>query len=567
MTEGFSQSSPGATLADAQRDTRFGFLARVLNAAAAPMIALDTDFSIIAANRPFRRLFGLSADPAGADAASVLGAVALPSGLGDEVSTVRGAIGEAVSINWSPTSDGVWMGAASATDLSWGACWRAGSDQEARRDPLTRLMNRSSLISAFDDLRHQCFPEEIAALCLDLDRFKEVNDTLGHVVGDTVLSRVAGRLRAVASATDAVARFGGDEFVLLIARRDVAREAESLARTIVELMSRPFLINGAIVAVGASIGVARLDKDPAADPVIALNELLRRADVGLYASKCAGRGRSTWFDPVMDAERLERRAMEDALRSALPMKQFFLEFQPQVETGSGALQGFEALIRWRHPELGRMAPLEFLPIAEDLGLMEAIGTWVLEEACAVAAQWRAPLGIAVNVSPKQFVSEDFVATVEHALSRAQLAAPRLEIEITETALLGDEEAARRSMDALHALGVKLSIDDFGTGYSSLSYLQRYPFDKIKIDQSFIRVEENDSSAQKIVAAVTALGRAFGMEIIAEGVETPSQVAQVAADGCDTAQGYFFGRPMTLEAANALAQGPQAAQGADGAGAC
>ena len=409
-----------------------------------------------------------------------------------------------------------------------------------RRDELTGLGDRASLRPTFDSLRVRsgAAPSTLTAACIDLDRFKAVNDTLGHAAGDDLLRKVAKRLTSSVREGDDVIRMGGDEFTILFP--DCADDdVEAMALRIVDVIRRPFVVQGHQVIIGASIGLAHLGPDET-DP----QELLRRADVALYRSKHAGRGCFTWFEEGMFTALDDRRTIETDLRKALLLDQFVLTYQSQFSFDTGSITGFEALVRWLHPERGTISPADFIPIAEETGMILQIGAWVLEEACRTAMSWPAYLHIAVNVSPVQFEANGFVESVRTALAATGLPPQRLELELTESVLLTEDEIVLDRMQALRQLGVRLSLDDFGTGYSSLNYLRKYPFDKVKIDQSFVREPFADENAHRIVTAVAGLGAAMGMSVIAEGVETEAQLDRIRSQGCSAAQGYLLSRPIS-----------------------
>lgn len=401
-------------------------------------------------------------------------------------------------------------------------------------DELTGSLRRNALLQAIEGaLSGQ---SRFAVHCLDLDRFKIINDTLGHGVGDLLLKKVADRLRSACRATDVVARVGGDEFVIL--QRDVQslEDAERLSTRIVDLIGRTYVLSGHTVNIGASVGVAmRGERSQARD-------VLRDGDLALYEAKRAGKGRHRMFEPIMSVSLRERRELEIDLRRALALRQFELNYQPFVELENNDIRGFEALLRWHHPVRGTVPPLSFIPMAEETGLIVKIGEWVLRTACEAAVSWPSNLTVAVNVSPLQFKADNLLETVQNALRQTGLPAHRLELEITEGALLEDTDNVLSTLHALRAVGVKISMDDFGTGYSSLSYLQKFPFDKIKIDRSFVAGSSADSQA--ILKAVAGLGSSLGMAITAEGVETPAQLEHIRDQRCTHVQGYFTGRPMS-----------------------
>lgn len=421
----------------------------------------------------------------------------------------------------------------------------------AYHDVLTELPNRASFNSR---LEHECLQRKrtgaaFAVLSVDLDRFKVVNDTLGHPVGDALLEEVADRLRSATRDTDFVARLGGDEFAILQTSGTQPAAATRLAERIVDLIDRPFVIEGHAVNVGASVGIALAPAD-GDDP----GQLLKNADLALYRAKLDGRGTFSFFEPGMDARMQERRALELDLRRALARGEFELHYQPQLGLQADALVGFEALLRWRHPERGLVPPGDFIPLAEEIGLIVPIGDWVVQAACREAAGWSRPLSVAINLSPAQFRDGRIVETVRAALDRTGLSPGRLELEITETALLQDDAATLATLHRLRELGVRISMDDFGTGYSSLNYLRRFPFSKIKIDRSFIGGLGGDEESVAIVSAILALGRSLGIATTAEGVETTNQLDRLRAEGCNEAQGFLISRPLPAAEIGALLQG-------------
>ena len=409
----------------------------------------------------------------------------------------------------------------------------------ARHDALTGLPNRVM----FREHLERALPrvkrgDHLALLSLDLDGFKAVNDTLGHPAGDELLRQVASVLRRTVRETDLIARLGGDEFAIIQAGAGGPDELVALAERLVEALRAPFEVLGRRAEIGASIGIA-----PASEATLSADELLRSADVALYRAKATGRGRWCFFEPGMDEEIHQRRMLEMDLRQAVREGQLELHYQPLIEARSRSLTGFEALLRWTHPQRGSVPPSVFIPLAEETGLINEIGAWVLHTACAMAAQWPAHLRIAVNLSPLQLLTGRLVDEVEEALCASGLAAGRLELEITESVLLQDSDQTLKILHRLHALGAHISMDDFGTGYSSLSYLRCFPFDKIKIDQSFVRDLTSDSGSIEIVRAVLGLGKALGMRVLAEGVETVEQLGILEFEGCNELQGFLFSRPI------------------------
>ena len=419
------------------------------------------------------------------------------------------------------------------------------SEAQARHlafhDILTQLPNRAL---AFDRLKHLLASArrqhaEIAVLCLDLDRFKDVNDTLGHPSGDELIQGVAARLCRVCRETDTVARLGGDEF-LIIQPNTSASGASHLSERILEAFTHPFELEYGAVNIGCSLGVT-LITDPHIDPP----EALRQADLALYSSKENGRTRVTFFEPDMDASLRLRRSLETDLRKALADGTLSMAYQPQFDE-TGALLGVEALLRWTHPERGVIAPTIFVPLAEESGLILELGAFVLRRVFEETARWQ-DMRVAINVSALQLRSQSFMALLTRLVAEFRIDAARYEIEITETALLGDDTITRDNVTVLKQEGFTIALDDFGTGYSSLSSLQRFAVDKIKIDRSFIRnLESNDTEAHALVDAIINLARALNLEVIAEGVETQCQLERLMQCGCTHFQGFLLGMPVSAE---------------------
>ncbi len=410
----------------------------------------------------------------------------------------------------------------------------------AGHDALTGLPNRARMQERVDAaLAGRAADEAVSVLCLDLDGFKDVNDTYGHAVGDELLRQVGLRLKEAVGVTALVGRLGGDEFAVMRCAPSHPAGIAALAERIVRLLRVPFEVQGHEVGIGTSIGIATTETGE-----VTTAELQRRADVALYQVKASGRNGWRFFDPAMDADLQRRRQLGADLRSALTEGQLDLHYQPIV-AADGALRAFEALLRWRHPREGFVSPGEFIPIAEATGQIRRLGAWALARACADAAAWPADLKVAVNLSPVQFVGDALVEEVAQALAASGLPAERLELEITDSVLLQDDAATLAILHRLRALGVSTAMDDFGTGYSSLSYLRRFPFDKIKIDQSFVRNLGHEAGSSEIVRAAVGLGKTFGMIVLAEGVETEEQAAILREAGCDELQGYLFGRPCPV----------------------
>ena len=408
----------------------------------------------------------------------------------------------------------------------------------AHHDALTDLPNRvllrERLEQALTGTRRG--DRGLAVLVLDLDRFKEVNDTLGHPVGDALLKVVAERLRACAREGTTIARLGGDEFAIVEEVADAATEATVLAERFQTALSAPFDLGDHQVVVGSSIGIAVAPGDGTD-----AEQILKNVDLALYRAKSDGRGTFRFFEPEMDARMRERRALERDLRNALAKGEFELYYQPFVNLQRNEVCGFEALLRWHHPERGMVSPVEFIPVAEESGLIVPIGEWVIRTACAEAATWPEHIKVAVNLSPAQFKNTNLVQMVFSALTASGLSGRRLELEITESALLQNNAATLAAVHQLRALGIQISMDDFGTGYSSLGYLQDFPFDKIKIDRSFIANLSNGPGALAILKAITTLATSLGVTTIAEGVETQEQLDKVRAEGCGEMQGFLFSR--------------------------
>ena len=407
----------------------------------------------------------------------------------------------------------------------------------AHHDMLTGLPNRVLLRARMEEaLGHMRRSGDGAAvLCIDLDNFKSVNDTLGHSAGDLLLQEVAARLRSVLRADDTPARLGGDEFAVLIAGVARPENAGALAETLVDMIGRPFDINGHQVLIGASIGIAAAPGDGTD-----ADALLKNADMALYRAKSEGKGTFRFFEAGMDARVQARRRLEIDLRKTVMAGELQVHYQPLVDLTSGQISGMEALVRWPHPERGFIAPAEFVPVAEETGLIGQLGAFVLKRACRDAMTWPAHVNLAVNLSPVQFRVGDVYASVSEALRASGLPPVRLQLEITEAVMLEKVEHVLATLHALRELGVKIAMDDFGTGYSSLSYLSSFPFDKIKIDRMFVRNLATNANSQAIVRAILSLGASFGITITAEGIETEAELACLKERGCSEGQGYLFG---------------------------
>ena len=422
---------------------------------------------------------------------------------------------------------------------------------QARHDVLTGLANRTLLRERLEQAmavtRRSGLP--LWVVFIDLDRFKFVNDTLGHDAGDTVLKSVAERLRCATREVDTVARLGGDEFVLLLPQHGNGEPGVAILQRIQDAVAQPLQLGEYEFFLSCCMGVAVYPDDGQN-----ADTLIKHADIAMYRAKELGRGHWQFYASGMNAGTLERLGLESELRHALERGQFHLEYQPQLDLASGKVVGMEALLRWQHPQLGRIAPASFIGLAEEMGLIIPIGDWVLRTACAQARAWQlaghGPLRLAVNLSARQFKQRNLLHAVAQALAETGLAAAHLELELTESMVMHDVEQATAIMANLKALGVQLSIDDFGTGYSSLAYLRRFPIDVLKIDKTFVSDITHDDDAA-IVRAIISLAHSLRLKVIAEGVETPQQLAFLRQHGCDQMQGYLFSRPLSVPAFEAL----------------
>jgi diguanylate cyclase (GGDEF)-like protein len=445
--------------------------------------------------------------------------------------------GRSVHMMVQPISGGGWV--VTHEDVTTQKKAEAQIEHMAHHDALTNLPNRIRLQEELQRALHWVARgQKLAVLFLDLDNFKGINDTLGHAVGDELLKAVAARLRACLRETDIVARLGGDEFVIVQTPIEEPSDAAVLAKRIRGALSAPCDLGDHQLAIDTSIGIALAPTD-GVEPEV----LLKNADMALYDAKGAGRGTSRYFEQAMNARVTERRALELELRRAFVNGEFELHYQPLIALGDGRISGCEALLRWRHPTRGLVPPKLFIPLAEEIGLITRLGEWVIRTACSEAANWPTDVAIAVNVSPVQFRNQNLTQVVTNALASAGLKSHRLCIEITEGALMEHTDDAIATLHQLRALGVKIAMDDFGTGYSSLSYLQKFPFDKIKIDRSFIAELSQKEESAAIVRAVTGLAASFKMATTAEGVETEEQRDMAQSLGCTEMQGYLISRPL------------------------
>ena len=465
--------------------------------------------------------------------------------------------GRTFKIRHRPMPGGGWV--ATHEDITEQRQSEVKIEYMAHHDALTDLANRvllnDRLEHALGRVQHA---EMVAVHHLDLDQFKAVNDTFGHPCGDKLLRIVAERLRGLVGEADTIARMGGDEFVIVQATIADPAEATSLAQRVIDALSEPYDIDGQQAVIGVSIGIS-VGPGDGSNP----DKLLRNADLALYRAKSDGRGTFRFFEPAMDLQMQTRRVMEQDLRKALPAGEFELHYQPVVNLASKEISGFEALIRWNHPAKGLISPATFIPLAEEIGFIVPMGEWVIRQACATAAQWPDKLHVAVNISAIQFRSPGLMQVIVSALAASGLAPTRLEIEITESVLLHNKEATLAVLHQLRALGIRIAMDDFGTGYSSLTYLQSFPFDKIKIDRSFVKNITEDSSSLTIVRAVAALANGMGMTATAEGVETAEQLHSIASEGCTEMQGFLFSKPLPaaeIERQFLSGRGPRDIQG-------
>ena len=441
----------------------------------------------------------------------------------------------------------------SAKDITANFERQRDASRLAQYDSLTGLANRhrmakrlTAILTAFRSAKRSC-----ALLMLDLDRFKQVNDTLGHPAGDDLLKQVSQRLQRIVSGPVEIGRLGGDEFQVIIPDVDDRGKLGELAQRIIQMISQPYSIEGSRAIIGTSIGIAIAPYDG-----IEPDELVKSADLALYAAKGGGRGMYRFYSNDLKDSAHERREIEEDLRDALTRGELQMHYQPVVRSSDNMVSGFEALMRWNHPERGPISPGVFIPIAEESNLITALGEWALRQACADAAQWPGELKVAVNVSAQQFTSEGLPATVTNALAASGLKPNLLELEITESVFMGDAHAVDEMFKRLKRIGVKLSLDDFGTGYSSLGYLRKAPFDKIKIDQSFVRgCTEKDNTNSAIITAIVSLANALKMETTAEGVEAMDELARVRDLGATNVQGFIYSR--------AVPQGEVVAKLADG----
>ncbi len=471
--------------------------------------------------------------------------------------------GDTHAIHHEPTADGGWV--ATFTDITERRRAEHRVRHMAHHDELTCLPNRALFLERLEAtvarLRgqapledHRPLPTDanwlVAVLFLDLDHFKDINDTMGHAAGDELLQQVAIRIRRSLRDDDTLARLGGDEFAILLDGTATSPvQVNEIALRVIESVARPYVLDGQEAVIGTSIGIALCrPNDEHAEPAM----LLRQADLALYRAKSGRRGEFCVFQAGMDDELNRRKEMERDLRHAIAQGTLDLQFQPLVTLTPQRIVGVEALVRWTHPLHGAVPPSEFIPLAEASGMITALGTWVLRAACRQAAQWP-DVTLAVNLSPEQVRQESLLDLVQSTLRDTGLPPARLELEITEGVLLRDTEATVAKLNGLRALGVGITLDDFGTGYSSLSYLRRFPFNKLKIDRSFVATMIGDDKTAAIVQTIASLGRSLDMRVTAEGIETAEQLERIRLAGCDEGQGYLLGRPCSAQAFEQLLQ--------------
>ena len=472
----------------------------------------------------------------------------------DSIGEIALSDGRVINVHCRILADGGWV--ATHEDITERRKAEERIAYLANFDALTGLSNRAQFNEQLNRfVAYLGRGHRFALHAVDLDRFKEVNDTLGHAAGDELLRQVASRLRDAVRTGEVVTRIGGDEFAILQFPLESAEEASALAARVVKLLAKPFTIDGRKVQIGASVGIA-VAPDDTCDGA----ELMQKSDLALYRAKMDGRNAYRFYQRGMDAAQHARRSLEADLRAAVGNDEFVLHYQPIVDVAEGRVVSCEALVRWLHPERGLIDPGGFITVAEETGLILPIGQWVLNEACRQAASWLEGVKVAVNLSPVQFKNPRLVAQVKSALTRAGLDASRLELEITESVLLQNSKSVLRSLHRLRAMGVSIAMDDFGTGYSSLSYLRSFPFDKIKIDRSFISQLGSRAENLAIVHSAIGLSRSLGMICTGEGVERAEEYALLEAEGCDQIQGYYISRPVPANDVPLLLRRPPIARG-------
>lgn len=553
---------------DRDLQTQYTRFDAALNNMSQGLCMVDAQQRLIVCNRRFLELFGLStalarpgvpvvdlfraissSSASGANSAAARGwqeQRVLAQELRSGTFVVEGSDGRALAVSHRLMEHSGWV--ATYEDVTEQRTAEARIRFMAHHDALTGLPNRALFRDRMDEALRRRNPGGggLALLCLDLDNFKTVNDTLGHPVGDALLEAAGQRLQNCVRGEDIVARLGGDEFAIVQVAPGQPEQAEALARRIIEQMNAPYDVSGRRVVSSVSIGIALADSSEASADL-----LLKNADMALYRAKAAGRGTYCFFEPEMDAEVQARLSIESDLRDALEHHQFEVYYQPLFNLTCNRVSGLEALLRWRHPERGLIPPSQFIPIAEELGVITQIGDWILQQACMDAASWPEKLKVAVNLSPIQFRYPGLVQSVAEALRRSGLEPGRLELEVTESALLQDNAGTLAVLHELRGLGLRIALDDFGTGYSSLSYLRSFPFDKIKIDRSFVSEMGNRPDCQVIVRSIAELAANLGITTTAEGVESSDHLNLIREAGCTEGQGYHFGRPTPASEVGAL----------------
>ena len=530
-------------------------LQTVLNNMSQGVVMFDSEMQLIFCNQRYVEMYGLSADVArpGCSLRELIEhRVASGSFAGDPVEYIAGltetlaagetmhqtvtlADGRAFSVVNKPIAGGGWL--STHEDVTERQRSEERIAHMARHDSLTDLPNRTMMREHLEhELKRVKRGECLAVLCLDLDQFKSVNDALGHPIGDELLKLVGERLRGCTREPDTVARLGGDEFAIIMTQMQQATDAAALSKRIRDSIIKPYQIDGHQIVTDISIGIS-------VAPIDALDAemLMRNADMALYGAKADGRGTYRFFEPEMNTRMKARRELEMDLRNALAGRKFELHYQPLVNLETKEVNAFEALLRWNHPVRGVISPADFIPIAEETGLIVPLGEWVLKTACAEAANWPDHIKIAVNLSPAQLNNRNLLAVVAEAIEQSGMSPHKLQLEITETVLLQNTFSTLSTLHELRKLGVQIALDDFGTGYSSLSYLRSFPFDKIKIDRSFIQDLSNGSEPVAIVHAVANLAKCLNMTSTAEGVETQQQLDTLKAIGCTEMQGYLFSK--------------------------
>jgi len=524
-----------------------------LDAMSLGLCLIDGQERVIVCNPQFLSLFGLTEAEAAPGMAlrDLIDSDLLTDAVHEPGAAARGDIallndhthhlpnGTVLVVSREPTSEGGWV--CTFEDVTERHRAQNRIFHMAHHDNLTGMPNRLLFWENITQAVHALSKNQkhFAVLYLDLDRFKEVNDTLGHPVGDVLLRQVAERLRHAASERDIVARLGGDEFAVLhYCENNTTESTETLAHAIIASIGQPYHVDQNEIIISTSVGIALAPKDG-----VETDHLMKNADLALYSAKSEGKSTYRFFSSKMDEDMQYRRQLETDLRRSIKLGQFQLYYQPLIRLDTGRIVAGEALMRWRHPDHGMISPAQFIPLAEETGAIEVLGEWALHQACQDALNWPEHVRVSVNLSPVQFRRPGLIDIVKAVLATSELDARRLELEITESVLLQNNAVNLEALHQLRALGLTIALDDFGTGYSSLSYLQRFPFDKLKIDQSFVRDLENRPDSLSIVQSIATLGRNLRMRTTAEGVETLAQLETITAAGCTEAQGYYFGKPM------------------------